>query len=1806
LKNPFLVVLILFISLNMNADWIDIPENSNKDLFEHSSSGKELTTINFSLDGYTMELIRQNEEEYQQITYWNEGEILEIGKPDLPCFSRLVAIPNEGSPELDIITFEQEVISNVTIFPQQELQSESNQQRADFTKKIEFYNSGDIFPTKKVRLGEIAIMRDFRLVTVTFNPFQYDPISKELIITKNIEIEIRTSGTSKENIKRKDRKISRTFESLYKATILNYNTITNREEIYQDPCYLFIYVDDLLTKETLNHLIDWKCQKGYEVHAQAFASGTSSTIIKNYIQEAYDNWENPPEYVCLVGDADGSYLIPASNGIGDHGYTQLDGNDILSDVFLGRLSYNTILELQTIIFKILHYEKEPYLEQTDWYRRAVVVGDPTPSGTSTIDTKMHVRDMILQYESGFNVSEIYNGAFSQGMVNELNAGVSYFNYRGYYGMSGFGNYHILNLNNGYMLPVAVFLTCDTGTFVGSTSRSEQFIRAGSPQQPKGAIAAIGTATSSTHTCFNNCIDAGIYYGIFSDHIFHMGGALNRGKLNLYLNYPQNPASGVTNFSYWNNLMGDPGMDIWTNVPKGLFATYENLLPLGSNNIEVYVSDEQNRPVENAWVTFWSEDVGFTYSGYSNEDGEVVLAIDVQEVCEGLITVTKHDFKPIQGSCEFVESSGFVNIHDYIIDDDNMGGSSGNANGIINPGEVIELKIDLMNYGSSSVLGVNADLSTINEDITITDETENYGDIAANTHLYSSDDFDFIIDTSFLGESEINFILRITDDTNNVWFDYITLPVEGAVLYEAGYDFPGNANNILEPGEESEFAVILDNLGSTNILGVYGILSSSSYDIIISDDYGYFGDITAGAQGQNLNDTFTLTASADIIPGSLIPLSLQLYTIDGYDDTINFDILVGVVSVTDPLGPDSYGYYCYDDEDISNSTNCDYNWIEINNVGTVIPLNDYGNTGDVEVVDLPFVLTFYGEEYDAITVCSNGWLSPGVTEITSFMNWTLPGALGPSPMIAPFWDDLRTPEGDVYYYHHSDLNCFIIEWENMQNEYNQDPETFQVLIYETSTSLELLNNEIKFQYKIFNNVDQGAYPSNHGQYATVGIEDHTGTRGLEYTFNNNYPSSCKTLEDESAIFFTGGPNVIFNEPFVILEGVNLIDENMNSQADYAETVDLQLRLMNLWAYSATNVTASISSNDPYITIAQDFSNFNDIASLGIELNQIFYSIDVSEACPDQHLAPISITVNSDEGSWELEYILELHAPNIEFYSYFIDDDDNYVLDPGETTDVQFSFVNNGSSDAFDLITEFSENDPMITISNVISTIENLLPENIETCIFTISVDENAPVCYEFIMSWEMNGDFNYNASGSQGMIVFYIPVNLQETFSGDFPPEGWYQEGVGANWNQAQTNVAGGDIPEASMHFYPAFVGEQSLITMPINTLGSTFLELEFKQFLNDLYSTGSYQISVLTSSDGLNWNPIWQQTPTSNVGPETLNLIITNPDVGSETFQLAFKFLGNSSELSYWRIDDVILTNTSAQQVGFLEGNVSLLGGAGSLDDVIISAGNFIATIDENGFYHLSLPVGTYQLIASLPGYENGIFDDVLISVGEITTVVFELSYMEAPQNLDAAVSTNNVMLTWIMPTENDRSEKKQNSNISLESNAKTNSSDSSRSLCGYKIYRNENVIYQIVNPDMLQYSDENLLLENYDYYVTAVYGDNQESEHSNHVSVDLTDTGEIILPTQTELYSNYPNPFNPTTTIAFSIAEDVQNIELEIYNLKGQKVKQLLSNQLSAGKHTVVWNGEDESGRKVSSGIYFYKFIAGDFQATHKMLLMK
>ncbi|KQC04196.1 MAG: hypothetical protein APR54_02130 [Candidatus Cloacimonas sp. SDB] len=94
-------------------------------------------------------------------------------------------------------------------------------------------------------------------------------------------------------------------------------------------------------------------------------------------------------------------------------------------------------------------------------------------------------------------------------------------------------------------------------------------------------------------------------------------------------------------------------------------------------------------------------------------------------------------------------------------------------------------------------------------------------------------------------------------------------------------------------------------------------------------------------------------------------------------------------------------------------------------------------------------------------------------------------------------------------------------------------------------------------------------------------------------------------------------------------------------------------------------------------------------------------------------------------------------------------------------------------------------------------------------------------------------------------------------------------------------------------------------------------------------------------------------------------------------------------------------------------------------------------------------------------------------------------------------------------------------------------------------------------------------------------------------------------LPNHQITLSNYPNPFNPETNIIFNL-QDNSEVQIDIFNIKGQKIRSLLNDQIIAGEHSIVWDGKDYSGKEVGTGLYFYKLKVNNVEIVKKCILMK
>lgn len=159
------------------------------------------------------------------------------------------------------------------------------------------------------------------------------------------------------------------------------------------------------------------------------------------------------------------------------------------------------------------------------------------------------------------------------------------------------------------------------------------------------------------------------------------------------------------------------------------------------------------------------------------------------------------------------------------------------------------------------------------------------------------------------------------------------------------------------------------------------------------------------------------------------------------------------------------------------------------------------------------------------------------------------------------------------------------------------------------------------------------------------------------------------------------------------------------------------------------------------------------------------------------------------------------------------------------------------------------------------------------------------------------------------------------------------------------------------------------------------------------------------------------------------------------------------------------------------------------------------------------------------------------------------------------------------------------------------------------------NLVFEVNNQDVAEITIEAVELERPFHRLSFYYGETDGSGAQVSIRKEIPEftqatfslSGQNNLPTEFALEQNYPNPFNPTTQISYSVPAN-GFVNLSVFNVLGQKVTTLVDGEMPIGNHVVEWDGTNDAGTGVSSGVYFYRLTAQDvgFVETKKMMLLK
>lgn len=380
MKKTFLILFLFFIvSFSVSQEVINYSNNWGVNGFSLNRQNSSSVEINFSVSKLYLEDVNIDGINFK--TAKIDGIFLpnDAGMPDLAGTGRYLAVPQGATVTYKIISYRTEVINNVDIAPAPILPLDNDPSPLKYQRNNNVYSKNSFYPESPVKISEPGKIRGVDVVILGITPFQYNPVTKELIVYTDLKVEISFTGGNGHF--GDDAYRSRWWEPILSDNLLNYSSLPiidfdNRYgDIMTETGYEYVIIrpnnpEFAAWADTIKNFRNMQGIKT-EVFSITDVGGNTVAAIKNWVTNAYNTWTIKPVAICLLGDygTDGtgastiisklqthpsSYPAFAS----DNYYADVNGDEMPEIVF-SRIIANNSTELQTLISKNINYERNP-------------------------------------------------------------------------------------------------------------------------------------------------------------------------------------------------------------------------------------------------------------------------------------------------------------------------------------------------------------------------------------------------------------------------------------------------------------------------------------------------------------------------------------------------------------------------------------------------------------------------------------------------------------------------------------------------------------------------------------------------------------------------------------------------------------------------------------------------------------------------------------------------------------------------------------------------------------------------------------------------------------------------------------------------------------------------------------------------------------------------------------------------------------------------------------------------------------------------------------------------------------------------------------------------------------------------------------------------------------------------------------------------------------------------------------------------------------------------------------------------------
>ena len=802
------------------------------------------------------------------------GEVmagLEQGKPQVPKVSVLLAIPSGARATSRVLARETRTLKMTNVYPLQPPLLD-NQPPGPFVQDVSFYSRDVSYPAADLSPIRIGVWRDLTTASLQVYPVKVNPARGEVEVTTLIRVRVDyTGGTYPQTV-------AGFMFPLYAEYVDNFADLglAPQTDYTSGVRYLVIGHNSYQTNSYLNDsLLGWVKQRGYDVRA-IWKSSWTSTEIKDSINEEYTrNSPKTLQFVLLVGEYS-QIPMRAQGGVGhgDYWYSDVEpypAGDNFPELALARLSPSSSTDLDNQVKKILKYQKAPP-STNNWLDKLTMVAHRQEYPGKYSGCVRGIYNMPKPYWNPATLETIMGQYSGNSVVSAaINAGRGIIPYRGHGDVQewwtwGLGDVSWYNsdveaLANGDLTPVIYNIACSCGDIATGECLSEKWMR----KYPGGAVASLG-ATQASYTDPNHgicstlvrasCDTWRITVPGVRDYVapyFHLSEHMMYFDAYVAKYWPADP---YPDNIYMYAMLGDPSMPVWAGgMPVAATVTKPDSIPVGPYNLNITVQ-AGGQPVEGALVCAW-KGVEVYVSERTDATGNATLAVNAATSGPMRLTVSEGHARhstPSVAHTPILPWEGYVMVGGgvtapyityvsrQVID------STGNNNGMFDPGETGKIYVTLKNFGNADGDGVSASLASNNPLFVIADPNASYGTIAVDSSKTNHNDpFMAAVDSGITPGSYVTCTLKVhTDNDAHDWT----------------YTF---ALQVGTPATPPQFVVDLDT-GAVR-LGVCAI-GSIGYDEPPTFDAGsgfqvpkggssclYFGSLAAGNSASWLVDHF---------------------------------------------------------------------------------------------------------------------------------------------------------------------------------------------------------------------------------------------------------------------------------------------------------------------------------------------------------------------------------------------------------------------------------------------------------------------------------------------------------------------------------------------------------------------------------------------------------------------------------------------------------------------------------------------------------------------------------------------------------------------------------------------------------------------------------------------------------------------------------------------------------------------------------------------------------------------------------------